>query len=105
MRAFISGFAGTRLSDAERAFLREAQPWGFILFKRNVAEPEAVRALVDDVRATLGRSAPALIDQEGGRVQRLTLPHWPPYPPGAATEPCMIATMTRGSRRRASARA
>jgi beta-N-acetylhexosaminidase len=84
MRAFISGFAGTKLSDAERAFLREAQPWGFILFKRNVAEPQAVRALVDDVRATLARSAPALIDQEGGRVQRLTLPHWPPYPPGEA---------------------
>src|SRR5689334_16216249 len=84
MRAFISGFAGTKLSDAERAFLREAQPWGFILFKRNVAEPQAVRALVDDVRATLGRSAPVLIDQEGGRVQRLAPPHWPPYPPGAA---------------------
>jgi beta-N-acetylhexosaminidase len=47
-------------------------------------EPQAVRTLVDDVRATLGRSAPALIDQEGGRVQRLTPPHWPPYPPGAA---------------------
>src|ERR1700755_3052958 len=84
MRAFITGCAGTKLSDAERAFLRDAQPWGFILFKRNVAEPQSVRALVDDVRATLGRSAPALIDQEGGRVQRLTLPHWPPYPPGAA---------------------
>ena len=84
MRAFITGFAGTKLSDAERAFLREAQPWGFILFKRNIADPQAVRTLVDDVRATLGRSAPALIDQEGGRVQRLTSPHWPPYPPGAA---------------------
>ena len=39
MRAFITGFAGTKLSDAERAFLREAQPWGFILFKRNIVEP------------------------------------------------------------------
>src|SRR6516162_3788265 len=84
MRAFITGFAGTKLSDAERAFLREAQPWGFILFKRNIADPQAVRTLVDDVRATLGRSAPALIDQEGGRVQRLTSPHWPPYPQDAA---------------------
>jgi beta-N-acetylhexosaminidase len=84
MRAFITGFAGTKLLDAERAFLRDAQPWGFILFKRNIAEPQAVRALVDDVRATLGRSAPALIDQEGGRVQRLTPPNWPAYPPGAA---------------------
>jgi beta-N-acetylhexosaminidase len=42
MRAFITGFAGTKLSDAERAFLREAQPWGFILFKRNIVEPHAV---------------------------------------------------------------
>jgi beta-N-acetylhexosaminidase len=84
MRAFITGFAGTKLSHTERAFLREAQPWGFILFKRNIAEPQAVRALVDDVRATLGRPAPALIDQEGGRVQRLTPPEWPAYPPGAA---------------------
>jgi beta-N-acetylhexosaminidase len=84
MRAFITGFAGTELSDAERAFLREAQPWGFILFKRNIAAPSAVRALVDQVRSILGRSAPVLIDQEGGRVQRLGPPDWPLYPPGAA---------------------
>jgi beta-N-acetylhexosaminidase len=84
MRAFITGFAGTELSDAERAFLREAQPWGFILFKRNIAAPPAVRALVDQVRSILGRSAPVLIDQEGGRVQRLGPPDWPLYPPGAA---------------------
>jgi beta-N-acetylhexosaminidase len=84
MRAFITGFAGTELSDAERAFLREAQPWGFILFKRNIAAPPAVRALVDEVRSILGRSAPVLIDQEGGRVQRLGPPDWPPYPPGGA---------------------
>src|SRR5271154_1228585 len=84
MRAFITGLAGTELSDRERAFLREAQPWGFILFRRNVAGPEQVRRLIEEVRAALGRAAPALIDQEGGRVQRLGPPHWPPYPPGAA---------------------
>jgi beta-N-acetylhexosaminidase len=84
MRAFITGLAGTELSEQERAFLRDAQPWGFILFKRNVAGPDPVRRLIDDVRATLGRAAPALIDQEGGRVQRLGPPHWPAYPPGAA---------------------
>jgi beta-N-acetylhexosaminidase len=84
MRAFITGFAGTTLSDAERAFLREAQPWGFILFKRNTVAPHAVRALVDEVRTVLGREAPALIDQEGGRVARLQPPDWPAYPPGAA---------------------
>jgi len=84
MRAFITGIAGPALTDKERAFLREAQPWGFILFQRNVAGPEALRALIDDVRTTLGRAAPALIDQEGGRVQRLGPPQWPVYPPGAA---------------------
>jgi beta-N-acetylhexosaminidase len=84
MRAFITGLAGTELSEGERAFLRDAQPWGLILFKRNVARSEQLRRLIGDVRATLGRSAPALIDQEGGRVQRLGPPQWPAYPPGAA---------------------
>ncbi len=84
MRAFISGLAGPALSDRERGFLREAQPWGIIVFKRNVAGPEALRRLVADARAALGREAPVLIDQEGGRVQRLGPPHWPSYPPGAA---------------------
>ena len=83
MRALITGLAGPALTDRERAFLREVQPWGFILFRRNVAGPEALRRLVDDVRDTLGRAAPALIDQEGGRVQRLGPPDWPSYPPGA----------------------
>ncbi len=84
MRAFITGLAGTELSEEERALLRDAQPWGFILFKRNVMGAEQLRRLIGDVRATLGRSAPALIDQEGGRVQRLGPPYWPAYPPGAA---------------------
>jgi beta-N-acetylhexosaminidase len=84
MRAFITGLAGTELSAEERAFLRDAQPWGFILFTRNVADPGQLRGLIEDARATLGRFAPVLIDQEGGRVQRLGPPHWPAYPPGAA---------------------
>jgi beta-N-acetylhexosaminidase len=84
MRAFITGVAGAALTDEERRFLRDAQPWGFIVFKRNVAGPTALRALIDDVRATVGRAAPVLVDQEGGRVQRLGPPHWPNYPPGAA---------------------
>jgi beta-N-acetylhexosaminidase len=84
MRAFITGIAGPSLSDWERAFLRETDPWGFILFRRNVTEPQALRGLVDELRTTLGRDAPVLIDQEGGRVQRLAPPHWPTYPPGAA---------------------
>jgi beta-N-acetylhexosaminidase len=84
MRAFIIGVAGPALTDKERAFLRDAQPWGLILFQRNVGGPEPLRRLIDDLRSTLGRAAPMLIDQEGGRVQRLGPPHWPAYPPGAA---------------------
>jgi beta-N-acetylhexosaminidase len=84
MRAFITGVAGLALTDRERAFLREAQPWGLIVFRRNAASPQQLRGLVDDMRAVLGRRAPVLIDQEGGRVQRLGPPHWPVYPPGAA---------------------
>ncbi|OPF89925.1 Beta-hexosaminidase [Rhodopseudomonas palustris] len=83
-RAFITGIAGLSLSDDERGFFRESRPWGFILFKRNVDNPVQVKALVDDLRGTVGSpDAPVLIDQEGGRVQRLGPPHWPVYPPGA----------------------
>lgn len=84
VRAFITGVSGPVLTDGERAFLREEEPWGFILFKRNVETPLQVAALVDDLRATVGRpNAPVLIDQEGGRVQRLGPPHWARYPAGA----------------------
>jgi beta-N-acetylhexosaminidase len=84
MRAFITGIAGTKLSDRERAFLRDAQPWGFILFIRNLDGPEQLRRLIGEIRSTVGWAAPVLIDQEGGRIQRLGPPHWPLYPPGAA---------------------
>ena len=81
--AFITGIEGLSLGANERAFLRDADPWGFILFRRNVDTPGQVRALVAELRDTVGRNAPVLIDQEGGRVQRLAPPHWPSYPPGA----------------------
>jgi beta-N-acetylhexosaminidase len=83
-RAFITGVSGTELTAAEREFIRAERPWGFILFKRNVATPAQVAALVAELRAVAGApDAPVLIDQEGGRVQRLAPPHWPVYPPGA----------------------
>lgn len=83
--AAIFGCSGTSLTAAERAFFTEARPWGFILFKRNVETPDQVRALVDDLRSCTGvADAPVLIDQEGGRVQRLGPPHWRRYPPGRA---------------------
>jgi len=84
-KAFITGVTGTNLSAEERNFIAAERPWGFILFKRNVADPAQVTALTDQLRAAVGEpNAPVLIDQEGGRVQRLSPPHWPLYPPGAA---------------------
>jgi beta-N-acetylhexosaminidase len=84
MRAFITGIAGPALTDEERLFLGETQPWGLIIFTRNITGPGPLRRLIEDFRATVGRDVPVLIDQEGGRVQRLGPPHWPSYPPGAA---------------------
>ena len=84
VRAFICGLGATSLTAAEAAFLRDAEPWGLILFKRNVETPEQVRRLTGECRDILGRDVPILVDQEGGRVQRLGPPHWPSYPPGAA---------------------
>jgi beta-N-acetylhexosaminidase len=83
--AAILGCSGLTLSREEQAFFRDVRPWGFILFARNVESPDQVRRLVDDLRATVERDdAPVLIDQEGGRVQRLGPPHWRRYPPGRA---------------------
>ena len=85
-RAFICGCQGASLSAEERAFLRETQPWGLILFKRNVVDRAQMLALTNDFRDVLGRDAPVLIDQEGGRVQRMGTPHWPAYPAAARFE-------------------
>jgi beta-N-acetylhexosaminidase len=82
-RAFITGLAGLTISANERAFLREAQPWGFIIFQRNVSSPAQVSDLIRSFRDLVGWQAPVLVDQEGGRVQRLKPPQWPAYPAGA----------------------
>ena len=83
-RAFITGVSGTELTAAEREFIRAERPWGFILFKRNIESPAQVTSLVEELRGVAGiADAPILIDQEGGRVQRLGPPHWPVYPSGA----------------------
>lgn len=84
-KAMIMGAAGTRLSAEELAFFRNERPWGFILFARNISEPEQVRDLVASMRDAVGRpEAPVFVDQEGGRVQRLRPPLAPNYPPAAA---------------------
>jgi beta-N-acetylhexosaminidase len=82
-RAFITGLAGLTISASERAFLREAKPWGLIIFKRNVSTKKQTTELTRLFRDAVGWEAPVLVDQEGGRVQRLGPPHWPVYPPGA----------------------
>jgi beta-N-acetylhexosaminidase len=81
-RAVIFSCAGTELTDDERAFFREADPLGFILFGRNIEGPHQVQRLVDGLRSSVTRAdAPVLIDQEGGRVARLRPPHWRKMPP------------------------
>ena len=80
-RACIFGCEGLRLTSWERQFFADADPWGFILFARNVDDPDQVRTLTRDLRASVGRGAPVFIDQEGGRVARLTKPHWKEWIP------------------------
>ena len=70
-RAVIFGCRGADLAAEERRFFAAADPWGFILFARNVETPDQLRRLTADLREAVGRDAPVLIDQEGGRVARL----------------------------------
>jgi len=79
--AFISGCEGTSLNDSEVSFFERHNPWGLILFKRNVESPEQLKALTGHFRKITSRpNAPVLIDQEGGRVQRMGPPLWRQYP-------------------------
>lgn len=78
--ATILGVEGLALGPDERAFLRDADPWGFILFARNVDNPDQLRRLTGDLREAVGRDAVVMTDQEGGRVQRLCAPHWTDWP-------------------------
>ena len=79
--AVVFGCAGTELTSEERALFRAADPLGFILFARNIDAPDQVRRLTGDLRESVGRpDAIVMIDQEGGRVQRLRPPHWTDYP-------------------------
>lgn len=81
MQAAIYGLAGERLSADERAFFRDCDPAGYILFRRNCVDRAQLRALTDELRALSGRDdVPILIDQEGGRVARMKPPEWPDFP-------------------------
>lgn len=78
----IIGLSGQRLKKSESVFLRDANPWGVILFARNVKDPDQLRALTGDIRNAMGRDTLIFIDQEGGRVQRMRAPHWRAFPSG-----------------------
>jgi beta-N-acetylhexosaminidase len=83
MRAFICGLKGLALEPEERSFLKETSPWGIILFRRNIESRDQLISLTTEIRHVLGRQAPILVDQEGGRVQRLNAPQWKSYPSAA----------------------
>jgi beta-N-acetylhexosaminidase len=102
-RAVILGCAGETLTADEQPFFRDADPVGFILFRRNCRSPDQVRDLVLSLREAIGRSdAPILIDQEGGQVARLRPPHWRPYPSaarlGSLPDPLAEAAARLGAR-------
>ena len=82
--AAIYGCAGPSLTEAERSFFRDADPFGFIVFARNIVSPEQLQQLTAELRDSVGRAdAPGLVDQEGGRVARLKPPHWRAAAPAA----------------------
>ena len=85
MQAAIYGLAGPELTADERAFFRDADPAGYILFRRNCVDPAQLRALTESLCSLSGRDdLPILIDQEGGRVARMRTPEWPDFPTGEA---------------------
>lgn len=80
-RACVLGVEGTELSNWEKGFFREAEPFGFILFARNVTDRKQIKALTDQLRDVVGNiNVPIFVDQEGGRVMRLKPPHWRKIP-------------------------
>lgn len=81
----VFGLSGLTLTGDERAFFRDSDPAGYILFGRNIENREQLRRLTDELRSLDGRdNLPILIDQEGGRVARMKSPEWPAFPSGAA---------------------
>ncbi len=85
MKPVIFGLSGTEITAEERAFFRDADPLGYILFKRNCDTRAQMRALTESLRDLSGRvDLPILIDQEGGRVARMQPPEWPAFPAGPA---------------------
>lgn len=106
MTAAIFGLSGLVMTSDEAAFFKDANPAGYIIFKRNVGDRAQLLALTDSLRSLHGRDVPILIDQEGGRVQRMGPPEWPPFPPGAAFDALYdVAPMSAIEAARVNARA
>jgi beta-N-acetylhexosaminidase len=78
----IYGISGTVLSDEEKTFFRKSNPIGFILFARNIVDKQQLKNLTNSIRELVEGEVLILIDQEGGRVQRMKEPHWKCYPTG-----------------------
>lgn len=76
----IFGISGYELTQGEKDFFSKTNPLGFILFARNIRDPQQLKDLTQSLKDCLGREAPILIDQEGGRVARMRPPHWPAHP-------------------------
>jgi beta-N-acetylhexosaminidase len=98
LSAFICGLAGTELAAREAAVLRATRPCGVILFARNAVDPDQLRRLTDAATTAVGEEILVLIDQEGGRVQRLKPPHWRLLPPAAAYATCYGGDLQRAAR-------
>jgi beta-N-acetylhexosaminidase len=98
LSAFITGLEGPELSAREAAVLREARPCGVILFARNAVDPEQLRRLTDAATSAVGEEILVLIDQEGGRVQRLRPPHWRALPPAGAYAKVYADDLERAAR-------
>ncbi len=94
--AVIFGLAGESLTPEEAAFFKDTDPLGFILFARNCQAPDQVRTLVRSLHECLEREAPVLIDQEGGRVQRLKPPQWDEHPPARQFGDLFLRDFARG---------
>jgi beta-N-acetylhexosaminidase len=107
MQAAIYGLAGLELTNGERDFFRDADPAGFILFKRNCGTNEQLLKLTDSLRELTGRDdVPILVDQEGGRVARMKPPEWPAFPPaGRFADLYRVAPSSAIEAARANARA